>query len=294
VLNYRDVTDLRKAEAQLVDTARQAGMAEIATNVLHNVGNVLNSVNVSANLVCQKVRGSKSVGLSKAVELLHEHADDLGDFLTSDARGKALPGYLDKLAATLRTEGEGIEAELQRLINGVTHIKEIVAAQQSLVGVSGVLESVRISDVVHEALQMAGVLGDDRVRVELEFADDPLVSLDKHRVLLVLLNLIGNAMHAMKGELGRQPQLSIRTEVSHGQSLRITVADNGVGIAPENLTRIFVHGFTTHTDGHGFGLHSSALAATEMGGGLSVESDAACGGAQFTLQVPLEQESVSV
>ena len=294
VLNYRDVTDLRKAEAQLVDTARQAGMAEIATNVLHNVGNVLNSVNVSANLVCQKVRGSKSGGLGRAVALMNEHADDLGGFLTTDARGKALPGYLEKLAATLAIEQESIDAELLRLTDSVAHIKEIVAAQQSLAGVSGVIEPVRISDLVQEALQMAGVLGDNQVTVIRDFGDDPLLSLDKHRVLLVLLNLIGNAMHAMKGDLGRPRQLSVRAEVIDGQALRITVADNGVGIPPENLTRIFVHGFTTHTDGHGFGLHSSALAAKEMGGALMVLENAGARGAAFTLQVPLDSELIPV
>jgi methyl-accepting chemotaxis protein len=135
-------TQLREAQSQPVDSARQAGMAEIATNVLHNVGNVLNSVNVSANLVSQKVRGSKAPGLAKAVALMNEHQADLGDFLTNDGRGKALPGYLDKLAVALAAERETIDEELLRLMNGVAHIKEIVSAQQSLAGISSVIELV--------------------------------------------------------------------------------------------------------------------------------------------------------
>ena len=284
---------LRESEAQLVDSARQAGMAEIATNVLHNVGNVLNSVNVSANLVCQKVRGSKSGGLGRAVALMNEHADDLGGFLTTDARGKALTGYLDKLAATLAIEQESIDSELLRLTDGVAHIKEIVAAQQSLAGVSGVIESVRVSDLFEDALRMAGI-DQDEVTVVRDLHADQALALDRHRVVLILLNLISNAMYAMKSNAGRPRVLSLRAEVIDGQGVIITVADNGVGIPPENLTRIFVHGFTTHTDGHGFGLHSSALAAKEMGGALMVLENAGAHGAAFTLQVPLDSELIRV
>ncbi|HEY5249257.1 MAG TPA: ATP-binding protein [Dermatophilaceae bacterium] len=255
---------LRAAQAQLVDSARQAGMAEIATNVLHNVGNALNSVNVSANLACQKVRGSKSAGFMKVVDLINAHAEDLGDFLTNDARGKALPTYLSNLASTLESERESIDTELQHLTKNVAHIKDIVAAQQSLARAPSVVESVRVSDLVQDALRMAGVDEHD-VKVARDFGDDPLLVLDRHRVLLILLNLIGNAMHAMKGSLGRPRELSLRSEVSDGHGVSITVADAGVGVPPENLTRIFVHGFTTHANGHGFGLHSSALAAKEMG-----------------------------
>jgi signal transduction histidine kinase len=279
---------LREAQSQLVDSARQAGMAEIATNVLHNVGNVLNSVNVSANLVCQKMRGSKSAGLSKAVALIHEHEADLGDFLTTDARGKALPAYLDKLAVALAAERQSIDEELQRLTNGVEHIKGIVSAQQSLAGVSGVIESVNINGVVDDALRMAGVQAENDLTVVRDFPAVPLVSLDRHRVLLILLNLISNAMQATKDNLDRPRELRLRVDVTAEQALRITVADNGVGISQENLKRIFVHGFTTNADGHGFGLHSSALAAKEMGGTLTVETEGNGVGAAFTLHVPLD------
>lgn len=286
--------ELRGAQAQLVDAARQAGMAEIATNVLHNVGNVLNSVNVSANLVSQKVRGSKSAGLSKAVALMDEHSDDLGHFLTTDARGKALPGYLGKLATALASERESVDEELLRLMSGVAHIRKIVSGQQSLAGVPGVLEPVRVSDVMEDALRMAGVYSDDNLTVTRDFLDDPLLPLDKHRVLLILLNLITNAKRAMTGNGDRRPELTVRIEVTPEREIRFAVADNGMGIPPENLTRIFVHGFTTHEGGHGFGLHSSAVAAKEMGGSLTVHSDGADTGAVFTLEVPLEQEAALV
>jgi signal transduction histidine kinase len=72
--------------------------------------------------------------------------------------------------------------------------------------------------------------------------------------------------------------------------VRISVTDNGVGIRPEHLTHIFEHGFTTRKDGHGFGLHSGAIAAKEMGGSLAVYSAGPDQGATFTLSLPLHQE----
>jgi signal transduction histidine kinase len=284
---------LREAQSQLVDSARQAGMAEIATNVLHNVGNVLNSVNVSANLVGQKVRGSKAAGLSKAVALMHEHEDDLGDFLTSDARGKALPAYLDKLAVALAAERESLDEELQRLTSGVEHIKEIVSAQQSLAGISRIIESVNINDVVDDALRMSGVQTQNDLTVVWGPPAVPLVSVDRHRVLLILLNLITNATQATKTNADRPRELRVQVGVTAGHAVSITVADNGIGISQENLKRIFVHGFTTHADGHGFGLHSSALAAKEMGGTLSVKTGGDGAGAAFTLDVPLQAQGIA-
>jgi signal transduction histidine kinase len=108
----------------------------------------------------------------------------------------------------------------------------------------------------------------------------------------ILLNLISNATHAMKGNLDRPRRLSLRVEVTNEGTMKLTVADTGVGIPPENLTRIFAHGYSTHAEGHGFGLHGSALAAKEMGGTLSVHSDGDGTGAAFTLDVPFEKQVV--
>jgi len=281
--------ELRETQAKLVSTARQAGMAEIATNVLHNVGNVLNSVNISAELVSSRMRGSKAQGLGKVADLMSEHAHDLSDFLTRDQKGKMLPDYLLKLAEAVTVERQGIIEELEQLSNGISHIKDIVAAQQAYAGTSSVLESVQVQDLVEEAMKMsASSLSRHQVTVVKELADVPLLSIDKRRVLEILINLISNAKHAMGGVPDRQHQIILRLLWDQGQSLQIQVADNGEGIAPENLTRIFSHGFTTRKDGHGFGLHSCVIAAHEMGGSLTVQSDGVGKGATFTLELPIK------
>ena len=295
--NERITRELHAVQSDLVTTARQAGMAEIANNVLHNVGNVLNSVNVSAGLVNSKMRYSKALGLAKAVQLINEHAADLGDFLTHDAKGKQLPDYLNKLVAALAAEQQSVVEELGSLTTSVDHIKDIVATQQSYAGAASVVEEVQVRELLEDALRMnAGALARHQVTVVREFADVPLLMLDKSRVLQIMVNLIGNAKQAMDGVTDHAHLLTLRVEVadlSNERNLRIRVEDEGEGIAPENLARLFVHGFTTRKNGHGFGLHSCALAAKEMGGTLTAQSAGLGKGAAFTLDLPIKQVGVS-
>ncbi|WP_210644410.1 ATP-binding protein [Pseudomonas sp. Tri1] len=281
---------LRTAEtqAQLAAVARQAGMAEIATNVLHNVGNVLNSVNISAELVTRKLRTSKALGLGKAVQLMNQHADDLGEFMSHDEKGKLLPGYLNQLVDALALEQQSMTDELEQLSKSVDHIKEIVSAQQSYAGASSIAEAVQIKELIEDALRMnAGIIAARQITVVRDYAETPLLQLDKHRVLLILVNLIKNASSAMDDRPDRYPQITLHSAVQQGKTLTIKVIDNGEGIAPENLTRIFAHGFTTRKDGHGFGLHSCVLAAMEMGGSLEAHSDGPGKGAIFTLKLAI-------
>ncbi|SEI48579.1 Signal transduction histidine kinase [Pseudomonas sp. NFACC07-1] len=278
-----------QVQTELNAKSRQAGMAEIATTVLHNVGNVLNSVNVSAELVSSQMRTSKAQGLGKVAQLLSEHVHDLSDFLTRDHKGKMLPDYLLRLAKVVTEEQQGIIEELGQLTKGIDHIKTIVAAQQSYAVAVSIVETVPVAELIDDALRMsAGLLARQEVTMVKNIADLPLLALDRHRVLLILVNLIGNAKQALDGVIDRSPCVTFSVSLVDDSVLRITVADNGNGIAPEHLKRIFTHGFTTRKDGHGFGLHSCALAAQEMGGSLTVHSDGVGQGATFTLDIPLD------
>jgi signal transduction histidine kinase len=280
--------ELKDTQSELLDTARQAGMAEIATNVLHNVGNVLNSVNISADLVTRKLRTSKALGLGKAMQLINEHTHDLGEFITRDEKGKLLPGYLNQLVDAIAIEQQSITEELAQLSKSVDHIKDIVATQQSYAGASSLVEPLHVSDLLEDALRMnSGALTRHHVTVVKEYSDVPRVMGDKHRLLLILINLISNAKYAMSDLSDRPRQMTLGVKVVDNATLQVSVKDEGEGIAPENMTRIFAHGFTTRKEGHGFGLHSCALAAIEMNGHLSAFSDGPGKGALFTLQIPL-------
>jgi signal transduction histidine kinase len=294
----RNITKRKSAEGkleqmhkQLTEASRKAGMAEIANNVLHNIGNVLNSVNVSAGIISITMRDSKDQALAKVVQMLNQHATDLGEFLTSDERGKVLPGYLRKLVVALAAEKLSTAQELESLTKNIDHIKDIVAAQQSYSGAVSIVESVEIKDLMQDALRInSASTARHHVTVIKEFADLPLLLLDKHLVLQILVNLIGNANHAMDQVPDRAHQITLRTqiiELAGGPRLRIRVEDDGEGITAENLARLFTHGFTTRKNGHGFGLHSCALAAKEMAGTITAHSDGPGKGATFTLELPL-------
>ena len=279
---------LKNAQSELLDSARQAGMAEIATNVLHNVGNVLNSVNISADLVARKLRTSKAQGLGKAMQLINAHPDDLGTYLREDEKGKLLPDYLNQLVEAIAVEQQGLTDELAQLSKSVDHIKDIVSTQQSYAGVSSVLEPVQISALMEDALRMnSGALNRHHVTVVKEYAQVPQIMADKHRLLLIMVNLISNAKYAMSSLSDRPRQMTLSIQTVENDILQISVKDEGEGIPAENMARIFTHGFTTRKEGHGFGLHSCALAAIEMNGRLTAHSDGPGKGALFTLQIPL-------
>ena len=291
-----ELAERKKTEAklevthrQLLDASRQAGMAEVASNVLHNVGNVLNSLNVSATLAADIVRNSRSANLTRIVALLDEHATDLGDYLAHDAKGSQLPGYLRALSQVLADEQSRAVAELDLVCNNVEHIREIVNMQQNYARLGGVTESVSLPELVEDCLRInAGALTRHGVEVIREFQDVPQITVEKHKVLQILVNLIRNAKYACDEGERADKKITVRITGADG-CVRVAVSDNGVGIPAENLKRIFNHGFTTRKDGHGFGLHSGALAATGMGGSLIAHSDGVGHGATFTLELAVDK-----
>jgi ligand-binding sensor domain-containing protein/signal transduction histidine kinase len=279
--------ELKQTQQELLETSRQAGMAEVATGVLHNIGNALNSVNTSATLAGERVRKMKLPGVSKVAQLLIEQGDRLEEFFATDPRGRQLPGYLEQLATLLQEDRAESVRELKALQDGVDHIKQIVAAQQSYARVSGIVEVVPPAELAEFALHSnEAALSRHGIAVVREFSPAPAVRVERHHVLQILLNLIRNAKEAMIESPRADKQLVLGIRTSPEGRVQIYVTDNGVGLAPENLTHIFNFGFTTKKSGHGFGLHSSANAAKEMGGSLTAQSDGPGQGATFVLELP--------
>ncbi len=262
-------------------------MAEVATSVLHNVGNVLNSINISTGVIADRLKKSKGARVNDVAALMEQHAANLGDFISNDPKGKQLPGFIKQLGTLFAEENASILSEVASLAKNVDHVKDIVAMQQSYAKVSGVTEQIKVTDLVEDALRMnASALIRHDVHFFREYAEGlPEIIVEKHKVLQILVNLIRNAKQACDESGSLDKHLTMR--VSHGSDrVRIALIDNGVGIRTEHLTHIFNHGFTTKKDGHGFGLHNGALAAKEMGGSLSVLSEGPGKGATFTLELP--------
>lgn len=290
---HTDITDRKVAEIEkerlnheLVELSRRSGMSEVATNVLHNVGNVLNSVNISSSVITEKVRNSRIETVAKTAALLQEHKSDLESFLTT-FQGRQFPDFLQKLATRLTTEQNEILAELDLLDRNIDHISQIVSVQQSYAYVGGVREAVSPVDLLEDALRINAMEMDSpRVAVIRDYAEVPSLEVEKHKVMQILVNLIRNAKHALVDSEADERRLTLRILMENPEILVIVVEDNGIGIGAENLTRIFSHGFTTKREGHGFGLHGGALAANEMGGSLTVHSEGRGKGATFTLALP--------
>jgi len=274
---------------QLLDTARKAGMAEIATSVLHNLGNALNSVNIAAEASTDLVKRWRVRDVSKVADMIEEHRHELTAFFGENGRGKLVPAYLRKLVEVLDEDRAQVLAELQELTRMLDHAKEVVAWQQSYAGVAGVREEISPVVLMEDALRITKVERDgERITIEKQFAEVPVLSVERHKVVQILVNLISNAASAIERSGRPQGTLTLRIRAEGGKAVTFEVGDNGIGIPAENMARLFQYGFTTREGGHGFGLHSCAITALELGGEIKAASEGAGKGACFMLTLPVQ------
>jgi signal transduction histidine kinase len=217
--------------------SRQAGMAEVATGVLHNVGNVLNSVMTAAALALERLHQSQVAQLAKAVALIDAHADDLGAFITSDPHGQHLPMFLRHLAQHLLNERETIIQHLHTVNDRIEHIKEIVILQQSYATTIGIIEPIDLTTLMDDAIKTQDD-NFDKYEVEIvrEYAELPLVLTDRHKVLQILINLLSNAKHALLAVAPAGRRLTVRVGAVEAYQVCLEVEDNGVGIGASDPT----------------------------------------------------------
>ena len=287
-INEQKMTQFKLAETnqKLVEASRRAGMAEISTNVIHNVGNVLTSVGVAVAQSNHINDNQKFDGIEKVAELIDEHREE-ELFFKEGNRGSHIPDYLRELSKTLKQEQSSIRKELADTRRHLEHIKRIVAHQQDLATSSQIIERVDLSELIADAILMSSSsLRKHKVHVSTDFTDGLFLETDKHLVQQIIVNLLRNAKHACLESDTTPHQIKIIAANVASNQFAISIVDNGVGIAEENFVKLFNHGFTTRKKGKGFGLHSSANSARELGGSLSVRSDGIGKGATFVLTLP--------
>ncbi|MDX1837002.1 sensor histidine kinase [Legionella taurinensis] len=292
-----DVTGSKKAEAKIKElnqkllvSARRAGMSEIATFILHNIGNVLNSLNISLGSLKESMEQPYFEKLKKITALIEENRHNLSKFLTEDEKGRLIPDYLVALSDMIRKQNESNQDELVSIENNLQHIKDIVAMQQTFGGVSGVDERVLLSEQLETTLQMLVHPHKDKVlTIHKQFIPGAYVVTDRSKLLQILINLVQNAKESVYSNTNEQEKKVELIIEKDQDNYVVRVIDNGDGILPENLNRIFSFGFTTKKDGHGFGLHSSAIAAQNIGGSLAARSDGPGKGAEFILKLPIKR-----
>lgn len=293
----RDITERKSAEKKarelnnkLILTARYAGMADVATSVLHNIGNIVNSIGVSVTLLKEKLSQPKWLaGFIEINALIKKHTHDIATYITTDPQGKNLPIYLELLEKTLQNERNNVASELESLVNCVQIVKSTISMQQALgTNVFGSSEWVVLSDLVNIAIKITGF--DETYRIDCHYGVKKPIILDQVKLVQILINLFRNAKDALI-EKGPQNEKKITVDIKRTTDhvIQIRVIDNGIGIMLENQVKIFSFGFTTKKEGHGYGLHTSALLATEMGGTLRVESNGLNQGAMFILELPYKK-----
>ena len=273
---------------QLLETSRQLGRAEVAVNVLHNVGNVLNSINVSATQLTTLLQNSYTSDIGRIASMIQAHQQDLGYFLTQDAKGQLIPAYLGELDKQVAEQHQTMEQEIQSLTKNLDHLKHIIQAQQANTLETDQKEPVILSELMEQALTINfGALSQHQVSVIRHYDDGPPIKSDKHQILQILVNLIRNAKHAMTDQPNVSHCLSLTIDRARTPNrILLSVQDTGVGIRPQLLTKIFSQGFSTKQEGQGLGLHSSALAAQSLQGSLQAFSAGEGQGARFTLDLP--------
>jgi signal transduction histidine kinase len=275
----------RWLQKQLREASHQSGMAEVATGVLHNVGNVLNSLGVAYSTAQSRLKDYQIERVARVAGLLEEHRGDLAGFLTNDDRGKRLPGYLSALGKRLTSEAAAVQQEFDAISGHIQYLRQIVQAQQSFARVSGAQDEVDVRELLETAITLkTQELGDTQVIRDI--GELPTIQTDRYKLLQIVVNFIANACDAMVANGARPGRLAIRVHVVLGQ-LEIAIEDSGIGIAPELLSRVWEFGFTTKTHGHGFGLHSAAVAAQQLGGAVSVQSEGLGHGARFLVTIPI-------
>jgi signal transduction histidine kinase len=276
--------EVERGHKQLLKASRLAGMAEVATSVLHNVGNVLNSVNVLASLIVEQVQHSKVPSVGKLASLLRQQQGDIGRFIVEEH----IPGYVERLGAHLAQEQGRMLEKTKALTESIQHIKEIVAMQQNYAKVSGLQETVSLNEIVDDALRIHdGGMVRHRVRVVRDYEPTPPVTVDRNKVLQILFNLLENAKYACDDCTGAEKHVEVQIRKLGDERVQVRVSDNGMGIPTENLSRVFDQDFSTRKGGHGFGLHSSRLAAQDMGASLTAHSVGPGLGATFALEIPI-------
>ncbi|MDH5699118.1 MAG: PAS domain S-box protein, partial [Nitrospirota bacterium] len=290
----QDITERKRMEEeklqlheQLLETSRQLGMAEVATGVLHNVGNVLNSINVSIGVITDLLKHSMVGDVGRISQLLGKHREDLGTYLSQNPKGKQVPGYLERLSGQLMEEKRVALLELDRLRENAGHAQQCVAAQQDLAKPSGMTEPVCVAEVVDEALAVnRDVLEENKIEVIQEFQEVPQLIVDKHQLLQILVDVIRNACQAMESVSQRRLVVRVKLIIGPPDSLCLEVQDTGSGIPPDDLTKIFGQGYSTKYGGRGLSLHHGALMAKNMGGALRAHSEGVGQGATFFLDLP--------
>jgi len=268
---------------RLMDQAHKRGM-EDSTGILHNIANIMNSVNVTTHSIENLMSVSVVNDLLMANKMLEARFDELDDFIKNDPKGKKLMQYYVSMSESFENFQKKLQIHINRLLDKIGLIEGIINEQQSFIGVRSSLEEIDLVPIVDDVLKMYQTLIDRFGIKVIRNADDSVVALGQRTKLFhVLTNIIKNGIESMEDTSDGDKVLSVAV-YRESENVFIRVSDSGPGISAGNLESIFAYGFTTKKNGHGFGLHSCANYMTEMKGRIWAEHGEGGRGAVFVMQ----------
>ena len=278
--------ELNKAKNDLLSLSREAGMADIATDVIHNIGNALNSITTNTDFIYSYIKDLKVPVIDKIAGLFEKNKENFGDFISKDATGKKIPIVIRQFSGYLQSIKDNSLKDIKNIKRDITHIQNVIDNQQTYAKNILVMELYSPAEIMNEAIRMnKNILGKHNVSIELKYSDVSVIKTDKHKILQVLLNLFSNSKFAFENT-PRDNRNIICFVRKENNFLEYEIKDNGIGIEGKNLKKIFNYGFTTRENGHGFGLHNSANTIKQLKGELVATSDGIGKGASFIVKIP--------
>ncbi|MBS0288645.1 MAG: sensor histidine kinase [Proteobacteria bacterium] len=285
--NQHKIAELNQS---LIDAAWKAGSAEVAASVLHNVGNVLNSVNVSVKMIQESLLKNPTAKLDKVINLIDANSNRLTEFITQDKHGKHMIEYLKKMDENGKKHLQKNLEEIKLLEKNLTHVKEIVECQQNSGKNIEVIEEISIDHLIEMNLKVS-MIDFSKVKVLKNYSSLPKTRVDRIRLQKILTNMIRMSYESVMVSTKENKIITVSANIESKNNknyIKIEVQDNGIGIEAKDLKNIFNYKFSTKEAGNDFGLHASALAAKSQGGSLACFSDGLNQGTKFILILPCE------
>ena len=299
VVTFRDVTEQMMAQDALTQAFAQ-GRLEIVDTILHNIGNAINSVTTGIETVHRTLADDPSLRRLRALaDAVKAHRDDWIDYIKNDSQGRKVMPFLIALAEDFASRNEELAKTVGRVKDRANHIADIIRTQDMPSNSKIERVDVNLRTAFADAV---GVLEDSlrkrsvRIDIDCEYAPKE-IRIQKSRFHQMIVNLTKNAMEAIddltaSGGLTETPSIRLRAYVE-GDSLKLEVSDNGIGIAGTNPRILFTAGYTTKKSGSGLGLHSTANFVIGMGGQIRPLSEGIGKGTKMLVTLPLSSVAVS-
>lgn len=278
---------LYETQRKLLREAHAAGINQVTTEILHNVGNIVNSIGLSIDVMKDSFTEDEFNQFKEVMRILEQKIQH------RDLNGlEAILEFVRVFGTKTQRDMNSLKSVLESLEKFVVHLRRLTEVQKLQLPNVPYEAEVNLDLLIQDSLHLAGLNGPDNFGVEVHPGIKKIGRFisDEHRLMQIFVNLLVNAKHAVFASRPQDRKIAILARVV-GQSLVLTIEDNGCGIKKEDLRNLFQAGFTTKAEGNGLGLHNSANQIRFLGGEIGVFSYGESQGAIFTIRLPYRTDS---